>query len=139
MENLKLIIGIDPGVNTGVAIYDQKTKKLIDVLTMHLHDAFELVQQYKPLIGKVRVEDARKRTWFGPEEKVDAKQQGAGSIKRDCTIWEDFLKAKQIPYEMLKPGKIKTKVNAKFFKQLTGWASSTTNHSRDAGMLVWGS
>lgn len=133
-----IYIGIDPGVKTGVAVYDKKQKSFIELRTMMLHDAFELVLQYNSMDLKVRVEDARKRTWFAKAEILDEKKEGAGSVKRDCKAWEDFLIAKGIPHEMLKPGKIKTKVHEKYFKQLTGWLLRCSVHARDAGMLVWG-
>lgn len=139
-----IIIGIDPGVHTGVAVYDDKAKNFVDLLTMQLHDAFELVLQYKSLIKEVRVEDARKRTGgfaamdVRQEKSGAAVREGVGSIKRDCTAWEDFLIAKGIPHVMLKPGRAKTKVTSHYFKMLTGWAKKVSIHARDAGMMVWG-
>ncbi|RYZ48303.1 MAG: hypothetical protein EOP49_18995 [Sphingobacteriales bacterium] len=139
-----IIIGIDPGVQTGVAVYDTKKKNFEELRTMKLHDAFELVLNYKSLIGMVRVEDARKRT--GGFAAMDARQEksgaavreGVGSVKRDCTAWEDFLIAKGIPHEMVKPGRAKTKITGDFFRKLTGWAKKVSIHARDAGMMVWG-
>ncbi|WP_129714650.1 hypothetical protein [Pedobacter sp. SYP-B3415] len=132
----KIIIGIDPGVNTGVAIYNKSTKQLEEVRTCLLHEAFELVISYRSLITMVRVEDARQRKWFGA--RAEAKQQGAGSVKRDCGAWEDFLVAKEIPHEFIAPVKGTTKVTAAYFAKLTGWIKKTSNHARDAAMLVWG-
>lgn len=130
-----IVIGIDPGVHTGIAVYNQKTKAFEEVKTLALHDAFELVLSYKSILAMVRVEDARLRTWFG--KNAAEKIQGAGSVKRDCKAWEDFLTAKDIPFQMVKPGSAKTKIHEKYFKQLTGWDKSSSVHSRDAGMLVW--
>jgi len=131
-----IVIGIDPGVNTGIAVYNRSIKKIEELRTMQLHDAFELILSYRSLIKLVRIEDARKRKWLGPN--ADEKQQGAGSVKRDCKAWEDFLIAKGIPFELVPPGKARTKIHAKYFNQLTGWTKVTSNHARDAGMLVWG-
>lgn len=131
-----IVIGIDPGVKTGIAVYNTKTKEMLEIGTCMLHEAFEAVLSYKPLLKMVRVEDARKRKWLG--KNAEAKQQGAGSVKRDCKAWEDFLTAKGIPFEMVSPGAAKTKVNEAYFKQLTGIKTRTSNHARDAAMLVWG-
>lgn len=137
-----IIIGIDPGVQTGVAVYNKTTKQLEDVKTMMLHDAMELVLHYKSILFKVRIEDARKRT--GGFEATDAAQtksgdgvrEGVGSVKRDCKIWEDFLIAKGIPHEMVKPKN--TKYHEKYFKQMTGWVQRCSVHGRDAAMLIFG-
>lgn len=129
----KIIIGIDSGVNTGVAIWDCIEQRLYFVGSMQIHQAMELVLQSNPAL--VRVEDARKRKWVkGGREKL----QGAGSVKRDAKIWEDFLKDKKIVFEMVAPKDNTTKLDADSFKYRTGWLKPTNNHGRDAGMLVFG-
>ena len=128
-------IGIDCGVNTGVAIWDKEAKELIVVATMAIHKAMDIVRNaHKESI--VRVEDARKRVWFGKSDREQL--QGAGSIKRDAKIWEDFLKDLSIDYEMVAPKKNKTKLSAERFSQLTKWNKSSSVHARDAAMLVFG-
>lgn len=89
----------------------------------------------------VRVEDARQRTWvpWQKNEKYErGKREGAGSVKRDAKIWEDFLKDLGIPFEMVAPKKNKTKVSDAYLQQLTGYAGKTSQHARDAAMLVIG-
>lgn len=140
MTNSKIqtvYIGIDPGTKTGFSAYDKGIKKLIDVRTLAIHEAFELVKEYH-LAGKihVRVEDARKRKWFGAN--AAAKMQGAGSVKRDCSAWQKFLEKNKIPFDMPAPGKSKTKVSKEYFKMLTGWDKICSEHARDSAMLVFG-
>ncbi|RKD18995.1 hypothetical protein BCY91_14050 [Pelobium manganitolerans] len=132
-----LIIGIDPGVKTGIAVYSKKEKKLLELHTVRIHRAFEIVTDMGAHIEMVRIEDARQRKWLGSGD-AEAKKQGAGSVKRDCKIWEDFLQDKAIPFQMTSPGKVKTKISTGYFKALTGWQGVTSNHARDAAMLVWG-
>ena len=64
---------------------------------------------------------------------------GGGSIggSRDATR-EDFLTDKKIPFEMVAPSRNSTKLSAEVFKRLTGWQGRTSEHSRDAAMLVFG-
>ena len=113
---------------------------------MKIHKAMELVEQYK---GKasfegtkiiVRVEDARQRTWYGytTPQKDRAKLQGVGSVKRDCTIWEDFLSDMKVEFQMVAPKNNATKMSADSFKAITGWKKPTNEHNRDAAMLVFG-
>lgn len=145
MENRKelnrtepdFVVGIDPGVNTGYAVYHINSKRLLTVKSLKIHEAFEYLLDLNSLnrLKIVRVEDARLRTFFtGGKEKA----QGVGSIKRDCKIWEDFLTDKGIQFEMIHPKTQRTKVKADTFKNITGWINPTNEHSRDAGMLVFG-
>ena len=139
MKTAKLIIGIDTGVKTGFAIWD-KTRRCLDrVETMKIHEAMNTVRalsMFEDTVLLVRVEDARQRKWFGKAGKEQL--QGAGSIKRDATIWEDFLKDYEIPFEMVAPKNNKTKLTDEAFKKLTKWDKRTSVHSRDAAMLVFG-
>lgn len=144
-SDYRFYIGIDSGKNTGFAIWDRQEKNLIRVETMFIHQAMFLVhsltswQEIDGVVdGKyfVRVEDARLRTWF-PKDVGKDQLQGAGSIKRDATIWEDFLADYKIPYQMVAPKKNKTKMEESYFKQLTGWKKRTSQHARDAAMLVF--
>jgi len=133
------IIGIDPGVNTGIAVWDNKLRKLSYVSTniavyAEIHIMHFINNDCKTL---VRYEDARLRTWFG-KEKGTAQLQGAGSIKRDCQRWQEFLTHYEIPFEEVAPRNNRTKMTAKEFKMLTGWEGQTNEHGRDAAMLVFG-
>jgi hypothetical protein len=136
MNKYRFIIGIDTGVNTGFAVWDRQEKKLLEVCCIEIHRAMLSVNYRREDGILVRVEDARQRTWFG--EKSNEKLQGAGSVKRDCKIWEDFLKDLGVDFEMVAPKNNKTKLDAKKFKMITGWKEPTNEHSRDAAMLVFG-
>lgn len=135
-------IGIDPGIHTGVAIWDSVERKFEMVFTTKIHLAFELVKTYGtsfPGEVFVKIEDARKRQWFGAGAKN--KQQGAGAIKVQSTIWEDFLKdQKVLDFEMIDPKDQKgyTKMDASKFKRITGYDKNTSEHARDAAMMVFG-
>lgn len=131
------VIGIDPGVETGIAIWDFENKALKTVCSLAIHDAIELVQIYNENHKvKVRFEDARLRKWFGNAGREQL--QGAGSIKRDCSIWEGYLQHLDIAFDMVAPKNNKTKLNSATFKKLTKWDKQTNEHSRDAAMLVFG-
>ena len=64
--------------------------------------------------------------------------QGAGSIKRDCSIWAEFFAETGIQNFPVKPQAGGTKWTAKAFAKLTGWTERTNEHGRDAAMLVYG-
>lgn len=141
-----LLIGIDPGVNTGFAVYDKHDKKLLKLCTVFAVEAEEMVLDYKlrdePII--VYMEDARLRQWFGEKKNGlwvksgTEKLQGAGSVKRDCSRWEEFCDYHKIPIIMTPPQKNLTKTTAAYFQKITGWDKRSSEHSRDAAMLVYG-
>lgn len=140
-----VLIGIDTGKNTGFATYSPISRQLLSVETIPIHQAMERVLAISLTMKvKVRVEDARQRKYFGDKNNaevkasVDAKHQGAGSVKRDAVIWEDFLTDKGIAFEMVNPEKNSTKLEPAAFIKYTGWTGRTSNHARDAAMLVYG-
>lgn len=136
------LIGIDTGVHTGFAVYDTDLKALIYVKEYPIHRAMDIVKRLFDDGSdiKVRFEDARKRTWFGYHTAKEdrARLQGAGSVKRDCQIWEDYLTDLRIPFEMVAPKNNATKLTAEQFRRITGYEGKTNEHGRDAAMLVYG-
>ena len=68
-EQKEIVIGIDPGVNTGIAFYNLQEKKFFRIETMKIHKAIHEINVHKQSlhfhIVKVRFEDARQRKWFG--------------------------------------------------------------------------
>lgn len=132
-------IGIDTGVNTGYSVWDSEKKQLLAVETISITRALERVMAMFNEYGSgmlVCVEDARKRKWFGNAGREQL--QGAGSIKRDAKIWDDFCFENGIRYEMVAPENNTTKLTGAYFNKLTKWVGRTTEHSRDAAMLVYG-
>ena len=135
-----ICIGIDPGTHTGVAVWDSREGKFRYLETMLIHQAMDIVRFWNGVRGgdiQVVFEDARQRTWFGRGD-TNAKAQGAGSVKRDCSIWEDFCKDYEIPFQAIPPVKGATKVSAEYFKTISGYQGRTSEHARDAAMLVIG-
>lgn len=138
-------IGIDSGVNTGLAIWDRAETKFYLLETVKIHVALQHVSEWHKAFMRsgvmVRIEDARQRKMipWGKDEKAErGRREGAGSVKRDATIWEDFLTDLGIDFEMIAPKDNVTKVTADFFKRATGYQAETNEHTRDAGMLIYG-
>ncbi|TGK10370.1 hypothetical protein [Leptospira stimsonii] len=136
--NERLLIGIDPGTKTGFGVWDREDRRLKHVATYNLLEAQKEVKAYRDKGEPICliIEDARKRKWFGPN--ADAKRQGAGSVKRDCKIWVEFCDMEGIPYRLVHPNKGGTKIRETEFQIQTGWKGRTSEHARDAAMLVHG-
>lgn len=135
-----ICIGIDPGTHTGVAVWDTGEGRFRSLETLWIHDALfyvkRLSEEYRGHI-QVVFEDARQRKWYG-KGNTNAKLQGAGSVKRDCSIWEDFCKDYGIPFRAIPPVKGATKITPEYFKLISHYQGRTSEHSRDAAMLVIG-
>lgn len=135
-------IGIDPGVHTGIAVWDSQKEEFQELSTLQIHQAmqrvldWELMAESADTTIQVVFEDARQRKWYTGDS--NAKAQGAGSVKRDCTIWEDFCKDLNIPFQAVPPTKGMTKWTPEYFRMVIGWTGRTSDHARDAAMLVFG-
>lgn len=133
------LIGIDTGTHTGVAIYETISKRIERLETLPIHKAMALVLATaleNPNDTHVYFEDARLRKWFGRSGREQL--QGAGSVKRDCAIWEEYLKDYKISFTPIAPKNNITKLTAEYFAKVTGWTARTSEHARDAAMLVFG-
>lgn len=135
-----IYIGIDPGTHTGIAVWSHKEQRFFMLGTKTMYEATEDIINLVNKHGRdnifVRFEDARKRNWFGKAGREQL--QGAGSIKRDCSLWEEFLTAKNIPFATVAPKANSTKMKPEAFAKYTGWTKRTSEHARDAAMLVFG-
>ena len=137
-----LLVGIDPGEHTGLAVYDPAARRLVECCTLPLHRALRRVEDLAAA-GEIRVvfEDARQRTWFAPERsraEYRGKLMGAGAAKRDARIWEEFLQDRGIPFSARGPRAGATKWPADYWQRVTGWTGRTSEHARDAALLVFG-
>ena len=137
---MKILIGIDTGVNTGFAVAvdhgngGELEKVTCLTITQAMAEINSLIADHGKESVKLFIEDARKRTWFtGGREKA----QGVGSVKRDAQIWEDWCKEQELNYLMIHPKANSTKTTSDIFKKRTGWSGRTNEHARDAAMLVF--
>ena len=138
-----IYIGIDTGVHTGIAVWDSEKRKFVYLDTLKIHEALQIVSSYayKDVPLCVRFEDARQRKWIPFAKNMTGelgRAQGAGYVKAHCQIWEDFLRDKDIPFEMIAPRRNVTKLSAEQFERITGYKGRTSGHARDAAMLVYG-
>ena len=140
---MAFLIGIDCGKHTGIAIWDTDAQSLVRLVTLPIHKALLFVYEFQTLRNRTRVyfEDARQRKWL-PKDASSSEYRGhlmgAGSVKRDAVIWQDALTDWGIPFEMVPPRPGMTKWTDETFRNVTGWKGRTSNHARDAALLVFG-
>lgn len=145
MSKQTLFIGIDPGTRTGFASWDSQAQCFLAMDTLSIHKAMQRVEYawHACHLRMVVFEDARLRKWFGHADLRVARsgagvREGVGSVKRDCAIWADFLGDLKVPHLAVKPQAGQTKLTAEQFERLTKWTGRTSDHARDAAMLVFG-
>jgi len=137
-RNAAVLIGIDPGVHTGIAVR-WKNGSWVSIDTTTIFDAITTVKMLRDIASVagdaifVRIEDARQRTWFGDTDRERLK--GAGSVERDCKIWEEVLTELKIPFEFVHPKHVK-ETTAEYFEKATGWKGRTSVHAREAAWLI---
>jgi len=137
-----LVVGIDPGMHTGLAVWDTSSRQFVDIRCGGIIDAMDYLDGIRldRGIGLLVFEDARQRTWIPRERdirQVKGRAMGAGSVKRDCSIWEEWCKARKIQYIATRPRNGMTKLTDAYFRGITGYDRRTNEHGRDAAMLVF--
>lgn len=141
-----IVIGLDPGVVTGFAIWDALHMALEAVQSCSIHRAMSRVlDNWQSAAARgygflVLFEDARTLKFPGGRnaKKEGKVLQGVGSVKRDCGIWEDFLEDHGIPYQAKRWTRGTTKWTTEYFNRVTGWDKPTNEHARDAAVSVFG-
>lgn len=157
-------IGIDPGTNTGIGVWDRKAKAYLKVLSGSFWEAIREVDdsldkaEKAGLAVRARIEDSRKDNLVYNAQKyfktvrassneysaiaaVTKMGRGVGIVDRDSGLWEEYFKARGIPVDLVAPSSRRTnldlKIKAGRFKILSKWQGRTNEHARDAAMLVF--
>lgn len=137
-------IGIDPGTNTGFAVWDSMRSCYTIMHTSGIVEAMENVLLLTAAYSSssetyhIVVEDTRKLR-LPKNLQSNGRERGMGSVNRDMSIWEEFLQRHNKPHTMagLSPKEFR-KCDAEWFKNKTGWEGRTSEHARAAAGLVYG-
>ena len=133
-----IIIGIDPGTNTGVAIY--RDGALFDLLTIEPFQLAETIADLSP--ARVVFEDSRlqSHTWRRGIHNTPAQLKIArdvGQIDAWCRLIVATCERLGIPAHGISPKNKGAKLDAEQFKALTGWSGRSNQHERDGAALAW--
>ena len=139
---MAICVGIDPGIRTGLAVWDTTSRQFLDVRCSGIVDAMDYLRdlQSQRQIGCVVFEDARKRKWIPRERdlaQMKGRAMGAGSVRRDSAIWEEWCEHYEIDHIAVPPRSGLTKWTDDYFRRVTGYDRRTNEHGRDAAMLVF--
>lgn len=132
-----MILGIDPGANTGVAVFIYG--KLHKLMTAAPQDLPPLLETD----GIIRVifEDSRLQShvWTTATSRPAALKmaRNLGQVDAWCSLIVAVCADLNIPAHGISPLGKGAKMNAKQFKALTGWSGKSNQHERDAAMVAW--
>lgn len=149
MNGDRIYMGIDPGVNTGIAVWNSSKGRFDALKTLTFWEAIDELQQWANLAHefmpkKIIVEDPNMiSTTFvrpGVFGRSHAKiSQNVGAVKRDAQLIIEKCKALGFEVVCIAPGANKyINLTAKQFQTMTGCNLQSSQHSRDAGAYVWG-
>ncbi len=134
-------IGIDPGTHTGLAVWDSEKKGFLILKTCTLLQAVDTIRTQAELIPEqatLYVENPNLRSWFGQSDRE--RLQGAGSVKRDFAIWQEFAQAHGFELVPVHPRHVQNMSGERgviFFQRLTGDTRRTSVHAREAAIMVY--
>jgi len=139
-----IYLGIDPGVNNGVAVYDSERREL-DLSTLsffslinyldyfmlnnyHVTAVIENVVKNKPIFSKRRTYQTRQ------DLKI---AQNVGENKAYCKLI--IAKCEKLGFRIIlkTPGKNNSKLDSEQFQKITGINIKCSQHARDAFMLIF--
>lgn len=134
---MKQVLGIDPGVNTGVAYYING--KLLALQTIQPIDIQDCIQ--KSLCDLIVFEDSRLQSavWVPSKNKAVANNiaRKIGQVDALCSLIEDTCNRYEIKFMRVSPKAKGAKMNSEDFNLFTGWEHRSNQHERDAAMVAW--
>ncbi|MFM2253835.1 MAG: hypothetical protein RJB68_2172 [Pseudomonadota bacterium] len=132
-----MIIGIDPGVSTGTAIFGDG--KLLQLQTIGPHEIPELLKTIKP--SRVIFEDSRLTSFMFTQVKTRAAAlkmaRNVGEIDAWCRLIVLVCGELGIAAHGISPKAKGAKLDAKEFARVTGWLAKSNQHERDSAMVAW--
>ena len=134
---MSLILGIDPGANTGVASYIGG--KLVHLCTISPVEIADKLESVRP--SRVVFEDSRLQShvWTTSTSKAAAAKmaRNLGEIDAWCKLIVAVCAGLDIPAHSVSPLGKGSKLAADQFERITGWTGSSNAHERDAAMVAW--
>ncbi len=139
-------IGIDPGRQTGFAVWQRRLGQFAELTSVDFWSAVERLSDYYHRFGSgllVVVEDPGKNKPVFAERLEGSsvraslrRAQNVGMNKEHARLLIEFCEMRGIAVRKVRP--TRKKWNADAFRRMTGYDGRTSQHARDAGRLVFG-
>jgi len=138
MTESAVIMGIDPGVKTGIALYNGG--KLCELRTIAPADYERVLLDIQPVL--VVLEDSRltSKVFTGPTKNERSRLKIArniGMVDGFCYLLFDQCERNDIEAIGVAPIDKGRKLKAAPFGNYTRYTGTSNQHERDAGMVAW--
>lgn len=131
------IIGIDPGIQTGIACFEDG--EILYLATLSPMECIDGIQTIQP--DMICFEDSRLQSVVfkrGVNSHALLKiARDVGSIDAQCRLLVELCGQLGIAYHGVSPKAKGSKLDAKQFEAKTGWTGRSNQHERDAAMVAW--
>lgn len=141
---LKYLIGFDCGKKTGVAVWEVDYQQFSAIKTVDFWKAYNWVStSFNAAETIIYIEDPSQNrpVWRREgmkEHEYQKKCQDVGAVKRESLLMIEGLQRQEFEVKAIQPNKGSfTKLTAAAFKKITKYTKRTSEHSRDAAMLVF--
>lgn len=136
-QTYSILLGIDPGANTGIAVF--VGGNLASLETIAPHQVGDYIKSSSAM--RVVFEDSRliSHTWSTATSRAAALKmaRNVGEIDAWCRLITQVCADMSLPALGISPKGKGQKINGQIFKSLTGWAGASNQHERDAAMVAW--
>ena len=128
-----IVVGIDPGINTGFAIVENG--KIMRLETLSFWAAIDAINSLENALFIVELPKTRHVWHRGASNKSAVLKTGmnVGSCIREAELIIDYLEKTGRNYQQVAP---QGKISAAYFNKITGWEGRSNQHTRDAAMLA---
>ncbi len=134
-----IILGIDPGTQTGLAYFDKG--ELFKLETVHPLDLKEKLVTAWTEFDQVIFEDSRlTRPVWSRDTSAAARlkiARNVGMVDMVCNMIVQACEQAQKPARGISPKAKGAKLSAARFEMVTGWTARSNQHERDAAMVAW--
>lgn len=132
-----LILGIDPGANTGLAVIRNGVLERLATI-----EPCDIEQELRALLpARVVFEDSRlqSHTWTKAASRAAAAKmaRNVGQVDAWCSLIVGLCAKLGIPAHGISPRDKGAKIKAEAFAAATGWTGASNEHTRDACMVAW--
>lgn len=132
---MQIVIGIDPGANTGIATYIGGKLHSLQTIAPH--------QMREAITGASRVifEDSRLTSFVFTTVKSRpvalSMARKVGQVDGYCNLITAICADLGIPSHGISPKNKGAKLNAEQFAKVTGWAGKSNQHERDSAIVAF--
>ena len=134
---MALVMGIDPGEQTGVALYCDGI--LLNLLTITPAQYWAVLDNHRPDLLVIEDSRLQSHVFTGPKESPAARLKIArniGMVDGFCSILARMAETLEIPMIGVSPLGKGAKINAAQLATITGWTGRSNRHERDASVVA---